>query len=383
MLTFARAQVNYVSNPSFEVVQIASPNFVNNLYCWKSLDSTKPVGAGAYYNYAAIGGIGYCPARTGVNKIRHTMHCTPSTCSYNLSRTYPKNRLTSFLSSGTTYCVKMYVSLQDVCPYAIDKLQIYLGDVSLDTIKYCNTPLIYLTPQISNTLGIVGDTSKWIEIRNTFVANGNEKYLVIGCFVPDAAITRTATGVSSGDWSEYFIDDVSVIDFNLPAYAGPDKNINLGDSAFIGRPPEVGLENIWTSGSFTIGTASGIWVKPISPGTYSYIVTQDICGNIKTDTVNVNVSPSLISEHTMFSQSISLFPQPANDFVKLTFRNYSDESVSIELLDTNGKTVYSKSEYLKNNSTIIPTDNLSDGIYYLKIKNSKDQFANKKLTVTH
>ena len=55
----------------------------------------------------------------------------------------------------------------------------------------------------------------------------------------------------------------------------------------------------------------------------------------------------------------------------------------MEILDTNSKTVYSKNEYLKNNSTIIYTDNLSGGIYYLKIKNSKDQFATKKLTVTH
>jgi len=277
----------------------------------------------------------------------------------------------------------MWVSLQDVTPQAIDKLQIYLGDITLDTIKYCNTPLIYLTPQISNTLGIIGDTSKWVEVKNTFVANGNEKYLVIGCFVPDAAITRTATGVMSGDFSEYFIDDVSVIDFNLSASAGPDKNINLGDSAFIGRPPEVGLECTWTSGSFTVGAAGGLWVKPTTPGTYSYVVTQNICGNIKTDTVNVNVSPSLISEHTLFGQSIQLFPQPSNDIVKLTFRNYSEETISIEIQDTNGKTVYLKDEYLKNNFTIIRTDNLSDGIYYLKIKNSKDQFATKKLTVTH
>lgn len=85
----------------------------------------------------------------------------------------------------------------------------------------------------------------------------------------------------------------------------------------------------------------------------------------------------------MFSQSVGLFPQPANDIVKLIFRNYSDETVSIEILDTTGKTVYFKNEFIKNNSIVIPTDNLSDGIYYLKIKSSKDQFATKKLTVTH
>ena len=94
------------------------------------------------------------------------------------------------------------------------------------------------------------------------VANGTEKYLVIGNFKTDAATTTSATGVSSGVWSEYFIDDVSVIDYNLLAYAGPDKNIFLGDSAFIGRPPEIGLECTWTTGTTTVGNGGGIWVKP-------------------------------------------------------------------------------------------------------------------------
>lgn len=379
------AQVNYVNNPSFEAMnsQTVTSNFTSNCYYWKALDSTKQNGIGACYWWDNMPGIGYCKARTGKNKIRQTFYCTPATCTYTNSRYYPRNTLKSTLSFGITYCVKMYVQRQEVCPYNMADFQIYFGDNSLDTTKYCTLPLTYLSPQITNTLGIISDTANWVEVSGTFVANGTEKYLVLGCFKPDTNITRSPTGLAFGDWAEYFVDDVSVVDFNLPASAGPNKNINLGDSAFIGRPPEVGLECTWTSGSFTVGTGGGLWVKPTTPGTYSYVVTQNICGNIKTDTVNVNVSPSLISEHTLFGQSINLFPQPSNDIVKLTFRNYSEETISIEIQDTNGKTVYLKDEYLRNNFTIIRTDNLSDGIYYLKIKNSKDQFATKKLTVTH
>lgn len=383
------AQVNYVNNPSFENrVDNNTPYFASKNYYWKGPDSTQAFSCAVYQsttvgNAPYCGPIGYCPPHSGASFLRTTLYCTPSTCSYYLARFYPTNRMRDTLTAGKTYCVKFWVSMQDVCPYAIQDLQVYLGDNSIDTIKYCMGPITYLTPQITNTLGIIGDTLNWTEIRNTFTATGNESRLTFGCFLPDAAVTRSVTGFTSGDWAEYFIDDFSVIDFNLPASAGPDKNINLGDSAFIGRPPEVGLECTWTSGSFSVGTGGGLWVKPTSPGTYSYVVTQDICGNIKTDTVNVNVSPSLISEHAMFSQSINLFPQPANDVVKVTFRNYSEEKVLIEIVDTNGKTVYNKDEYLKNNSILISTDILSDGIYYLKIKNSKDQFTTKKLTVTH
>ncbi|HRD41101.1 MAG TPA: T9SS C-terminal target domain-containing protein, partial [Bacteroidia bacterium] len=125
------------------------------------------------------------------------------------------------------------VNLQNNSPYSINNIQVYLGDNSIDTIKYCNMPLTYLSPQITNTLGVINDTINWIKIENTFVANGTEKYLVIGNFNSDIVTSSTysSTGIGSGVWSEYMIDDVSVIDFNLPAYAGPDKNINLGDSA--------------------------------------------------------------------------------------------------------------------------------------------------------
>lgn len=384
ILTSVCAQVNYVGNPSFENINCVSPNFIKKCYYWNSIDSTQIICGGAVHHTCfgnvpnAGPGLFQYP-RSGNGYVRVTF-LNPG----GNGRTYPKNRLLTPLVSGKTYCVKMYINRQNCSPQAIDAFQVYLSDNTVDTITKCGVPLTYLNPQIQNPTGnIMNDSLNWAEVSGTFVANGTEKYLVIGNFKSDAATTTSVTGSCSGLWSEYNVDDVSVIDFNLSASAGPDKNINLGDSAFIGIPPEIGLECTWTSGSFTVGTGGGLWVKPTSPGTFSYVVTQNICGNIKTDTVNVNVSPSLISEHTMFSQSVGLFPQPANDIVKLIFRNYSDETVSIEILDTTGKTVYFKNEFIKNNSIVIPTDNLSDGIYYLKIKSSKDQFATKKLTVTH
>ena len=382
MATLVRAQVNYVGNPSFENINCVNPNYISRNYYWNSLDSTQLICGGLCYHtcypnvpYNGIGRFQY--PRTGNGFVRVTFY-NP----FGAGRTYPKNRLLTNLVAGKTYCAKIFINQQNNSPQSTNSFGLYFGDSSVDTISTCGNPLSYLTPQVQ-WANFITDTLGWTLVTGTFTATGSEKYLIVGNFSTDAATTASPTGVGSGTWSEYNIDDISVIDFNLSASAGPDKNISLGDSTFIGRPPEIGLECNWTSGSLTVGAGGGLWVKPTSPGTYSYVVTQNICGNIKTDTVNVNVAPSLISEHSMFSQSIGLFPQPANDLVKLTFRNYSDESVSVEILDTNGKTVYSKIETLKNNSTVIPTDNFSDGIYYLKIRNSKDQFATKKLTVTH
>lgn len=395
-LTLGRAQVNYVPNPSFEDTiscPSSSPigqNFVKN---WKSLDSVSPANCFfEYFNKCSSFGSTSVPAnsrgtqkpRTGNAYVEMQLFCTDPICN-SWKRTHMRVRLRSPLINSKVYCAKMYVNLIENCKYAIDGFAMNFDNGILDTVNPCSKVISFITPQVMNPSGnIISDTANWISVSGTFTATGNETYLTIGNFFSDAATSKTITNVTHPvNWSAYFIEDVSVIDYNLPTYAGPDQNINLGDSAFIGRPPEIGLECTWTIGTTTIGSGAGLWVKPLTTGTFSYVVTQNICGNIKTDTVNVNVSPSLISEHAMFSQSIGLFPQPANDIVKLTFRNYSDETVSIEILDTNGKTVYSKKEFVKNNSAVIPTDNLSDGIYYLKIKNSKDQFATKKLTVTH
>lgn len=383
------SQVNFVSNPSFEsIYNCSAANYVSIAKYWNSIDSVKlPVG-GEYYN-ACYGNVPYGPfgfqkARTGNAFVRITPYCS-NPCSFYNSRYIPKNRLRTNLIAGKTYCAKMYVNLENISPYAIDALQILLGDATLDTIKYCAMPLTYLSPQVSNTVGNpIGDTLNWIEVSGTFTANGTEKYLILGNFKSDAitASTATFTGMSGGIWSEYMVDDVSVIDFNLAAYAGPDKNINLGDSTFIGRPPEIGLDCIWTTGTVTVGDSAGIWVKPTSTGTFSYVVTQNICGNIKKDTINVNVSPGLVSENELFAQSISLFPQPANESVILSLKNLYDNELKIEIINVDGKTVRGLNLEIRRNKVEIQTRDLAAGIYFLRIENSTNQTAIKKLVIT-
>lgn len=387
---FFRAQVNYVGNPSFEVFNIGScpptSNCIADLKYWNSIDSLQKTAAGFTYNtcYPNVPlalGVTYQWPKSGNGWIRLQAYCTSVTCTYTNSRLYPKNRLLTSLTAGNTYCVKMFVNLQNTAPYAIDMLQVLLADATIDTIKYCRLPLTYLNPQITNTLGIINDTLNWIEVKNTFVATGTEKYLVLGNFKTDAAVSTSNTGVSSGVWSEYMIDDVSVIDFNLSASAGPDKNIFLGDSAFIGRPPEIGLECTWSSGTVSVGSGGGLWVKPTSPGTYSYVVTQNICGNIKTDTVNVNVSPSSINENTLFSNSISIYPQPAKDIVNISLNYFYEKSIEVRVVDINGRIVNSSQLTVSSNKTELNTAEFSNGVYILELKNSSGQVARKRLVI--
>lgn len=381
------SQVNYVSNPSYEDLYNCNPPYIIPLSKqWNCIDSSKPNLAGYNYNTCfgnvPLNGATYQYPKTGNGYIRINFYCT-SPCTYTNSRTYPKNRLKGTLINGNTYCAKMHVNLQNTSPYAIESLQMLLIDGSVDTIKYVNMPLTYLTPQITNTLGIINDTLNWIEIKGTFVANGTEKYLIIGNFKTDVAtsITSNTTGLGGGIWSEYMIDDVSVIDFNLAANAGPDKNITLGDSAFIGIPPEVGLECVWASGTTTIGTGGGLWVKPTSVGTFSYVVTQNICGNIKKDTVNVNVSPGSVSENEIFAQSISFYPQPAQEYLSIYFHSYYDANINCLIQDINGKEVLRRELPVNQFKAQLDLSGLDNGVYFLHFKTPNDRIAIKRLVI--
>lgn len=375
----ASAQVNYVGNPSFEIlIDCLMPNYLSKCSYWNSIDSSKFVCGGLTYNtcYSNVPyNVAFQYPRSGKGYARVTYFCTPS------CRTYPKNRLITNLVNGKTYCVKMYLNLQNNSPLSLDAFGMYFGDSSVDTINTCSVPLTFLNPQIQNSpSNFITDTLGWVLLSGTFVANGNEKYLVLGNFKSDIATTTSSTGIGSGSWSEYFIDDISVIDFNLPAYAGPDKNITLGDSAFIGRPPEIGLECTWATGTTTIGTGGGLWVKPTTTGTFSYVVTQNICGNIKTDTVNVNIS-SGIDENIAFAQSIGIYPQPAKDVVNISLSNYYEPSVYVKISDVTGKTVYATELFVRNNKTQIETNEFSNGVYILQITNSRQQTVSKRLVI--
>lgn len=382
------SQVNAVGNPSFEDFYNCSlPNYISKAKYWNSIDSSKLGYGGKYFNvcYSTVpfdGLLRYQYPKTGNAFIGATQFCN-SPCTAPSIRQYPKNRLIKPLISGNIYCVKMFVNISNPSPFGNDAMQMYFGDATVDTITQCGLPLTFLNAQVKNPTGnIITDTLNWIEVSGTYTANGTEKYLILGNFVPDASVNSTfINGSQPGIWTDVGYDDISVIDFNLPAFAGPDKNINLGDSTFIGRPPEIGLECTWATSTTTIGTGGGLWVKPTSTGTFSYIVTQNICGNIKTDTVNVNVSPGLVSENELFANSISVYPQPAKDVVTISLSNYYESSIEIKIYDLNGRLIRSEEGIVKNGQVTFNTTELNNAVYSIQFINHTGQIANKRLVI--
>ena len=383
------AQVNLVPNPSFESYTTCPTNVLGNNFTlnWKSLDSINSTDCSFEYYNVCAGNIPHNPSRyyqnprTGKGMVLLLMYLNGSFTNY---RTPMRVKLKQTLTACSVYCAKMHVNLAEQCRFAIDGFGMYFDNGVLDTVQDCGRVVNFVTPQVSNPLtNIINDTLNWIPISGTFTANGSEIYLTISNFLSETQTSTVITNPSFPiDLSEYLIDDVSVIDFNISAYAGPDKNIFLGDSVFIGRPPEIGLDCTWTTGTVTVGDSAGIWVKPTTPGTYSYVVTQNICGNIKTDTVIVNVSPSSINENTFFANSISLYPQPAKDVLNISLSNYYEPTIQVKIVDVNGRIVKSEDLSVKQGKAQLNTYELNNGVYIIQLKNSAHQMAMKKLIIS-
>lgn len=383
---------NYVSNGGFEKVVIsASATTSSGVENWSAIDSTQGafllLSLGAPFYNAPQFSLGFQYPRTGNNFIASEFYC--SSC----GRWNPKNRLKSQLRPNKTYCVKYYVVNTNNCRIAIDSYGAYFGDNSMDTIKKCNIPLTYLIPQIENSNGIITDTMNWIPVTGTFVANGNEKFMTIGNFRSNATtntlLINTPTLQTMSN--DVYIDDVSLIEMDLPADAGFDKSIPPGDSAFIGRQPDVGIDEacIWykmtsPTTSVSTDTVAGLWVKPVS--TTTYVVKQQLwCANTpKWDTVVVFMNLVGINEQLrVINEQLVIYPLPAQDLLQLKIPNeeWMKEFKIVVMYDHLGRELRREDCVFKNNTVNMDIQDLTNGIYFLELKSGAGQIIRKRFVV--
>ncbi|MDX2174599.1 MAG: gliding motility-associated C-terminal domain-containing protein [Bacteroidota bacterium] len=304
------AQVNYVQNPSFEILDSCRDN-LNFQYPPLYWDTLRAGGGGgpeicstcATWFYLKVPYSGYGSfqiPKTGNNYCFYTNYY-PTTSQ--LNREYIQNELKQNLKQNKSYCVTYYLSLLNESKYAITEYGAYFDDGSIKTTFYGTSTL---TPQVKSPIGIyLTDTLNWTKVQGTFTANGTESYLTLGNFKSTANTSFSTMPIQTNGVqrfvADYYIDDVSVIEADLPAYAGRDTVLCTGDSVFIGRPPEVGLECIWFNNNTQIATGGGIWVKPAT--TQTYVVSQNVCGLIKTDTIQVQLKPKYTGTVSITAQA--------------------------------------------------------------------------------
>ncbi len=368
----AQSIANVIANGSFEEnYDCNQPVPISKAKSWLSIDSSSY--AGLYYStcngYVPLNANAFQYARTGSAYAISTLYWI------NTGRGYLKNRLKQQLQAGKRYCAKFYVNIANSSTYGIDGFGIYFGGDLIDTITKCTIPLTYISPQVQNPIGnIISDTLDWVPVTGTFVANGTEKYALVGNFKSDGSTDTTLINSDNLPliFADVCIDDVSCIDIDLPAYAGRDTSTVPGASVYIGRPSDVGIDEACTwyqlpNMATPIATVAGLWVNPVV--TTTYVVRQQLwCSGVQWDTVVVNISPVGLTSQKSLSQNLKVYPVPAANelYVELTVQDINKELIKGEVFNSLGQKLLEL--YIDPScKNTIDVKELPDGIYTLQL----------------
>jgi hypothetical protein len=378
----SNGQVNYVNNPSFEEIY-GCPDYygqIDTVIAWGILLGG---GGGDPDLHHVCCTTNYCGVPNGWNnrfqypKTGVAFAGLDGYINGNM-REYIQGTLVKKLVTDVNYCVAFYVNLDNISKFYCNSIGAYLdnGTVSAPTIF----GLAQATPQVYNSSLQLNDTLAWIKIEGSFIATGTEEYITIGNFLSDAlSDVHFFDSTSTTTYAYYNIEDVSVIEVALPAHAGNDTVINSGDSVFIGRQPEVGLNDdcVWFVDGVPIDTIAGMWVKPDTNTTY--ILEQTICSNISRDTVTVFLNTVGINQYSSGSDWVRLCPNPVQNTATLIL-SYDLKNGTLLIFDIIGQEV-KRLENMFGKEFTISKEGLDNGMYFFKVTDGKVTIGQGKMLV--
>jgi hypothetical protein len=215
-------------------------------------------------------------------------------------REYIEGKLSSPMVAGQRYCVKFYTSLADGAKWATDDIGVYLSN-TLFTKNFCSTPGPHsVTPQLNWCGASITNTTNWVELKWTYIAQGGELFFTIGNYKSDSQTTRTNASCNSiHPYMYYFIDDVSITQGCCPdsiyftnvvqpsCSGGGSAKANVASTTCGASAPTY----LWSNG-VTNATAANL-----ATGTYTVTVTVGTgCKTIKTVTLtstgSSNITPT-------------------------------------------------------------------------------------------
>lgn len=131
------------------------------------------------------------------------------------SRTYLETKLTTRLEKNQLYCVRINVSLADLSKFAVNNIGVFFSDRK---IQNQNDFALTFTPQVTEKSNkVINNLDGWETICATFIATGNEEYIVIGGFGEDGKMkvekVKKPAGVTGTVLNDayYFIDNIEIV----------------------------------------------------------------------------------------------------------------------------------------------------------------------------
>ena len=301
-------------------------------------------------------------------------------------RDYLQGRLYNKLDKDQAYCVSFYVVLEYGAAFAVNHIGAYFDDGTIDTTNWCGLVQTTHTPQVvENT--IITDTLNWTKVEGTFIADGTENFITIGNFTDKAHTDKLCTYFPAyiyGDnlyYSNYLVDDISVIPLNANADAGPDRWVSSGsDSVWVGDTTGY-LPCLWYANGVLIDSnIAGLKVHPTVNTSYTMVL--DVCGRVTSDTAMVFVAPVGVNAVTggmdINNQNYQLYPNPNNGSYELSQFILDVNPVNAAIYNEIGTLVTTIKIQFNGYTAKVQPVNLPPGLYLIRLTNSQNHSFNYK-----
>ena len=355
---------NLVNNSSFEEYY-SCPAGTDELYkCkyWWGLSAD-------YYN-SCSGSMGV-PSNFAGFQYAHTGNAYAGYIIYSYNYIYPnidyrealKTKLKDSLIANKRYCTNFYISLTEYS-YNSAFNCIVLDSIGMlftkDSVQDSVVSILSNGIRVQNDIFNI-DTVNWLQISNSFIANGGEQYLTIGNF--DNVITYPSSAISA---TYVYIDDVSVCECSFKFNLGNDTTLCVGESLIL-NPNMPNATYTWPNGShastYNVTQAGTYWVQ-------AYFADYNIT---TTDTINIMYKDC---EDTLVIPNIFT---PNGDGVNDYFviKNAKDWNINLQVFNRWGNDVYKADNYQNNWDGKNKGNPLADGVYFYII-NAKGLFSGRE-----
>ena len=326
------SQPNLIFNPSFEQLDtcLGGFNALSNIqnfgwYSYSTADIYTDCALSDFYVPNNIWGI-QNPA-TGNNYAGIQTYCTNIIFCPNDFKEYLTGQILISLKQGRTYCGSMFISLIDTSTIACNDMGMAFTN-TIPTVPFGQT-LSSIMPQIANdpATNPLTDKINWMEIKGSFIANGNEQFVTIGNFKFAAQSDTINLNFNTPYVHEsyYYIDDVSLYELkalhNRDTLVCPQTNFSQVLKAYSDYD-----SYLWNTGD----TTKDITIN--QPGTY-WVTASNWCGTV-TDTITVSVFDTLSVQNPLgadfglcqeqFPGTISILPQYQSSLFNVSWSTGSD-----------------------------------------------------------
>jgi hypothetical protein len=233
-------------------------------------------------------------------------------------------------------------------------------------------------------MGGYSNSNKTFEIQ-TFKENTNFKLL--GNIRQITAFDKTVTSVNyvnTSNWIHFvFVNNLSSIVLYLNGVPVATNTHDLTDvmdnNNYVFGNGQGNCSNRWWEGKID---DIGIWNRALTTNEISSLYNQNQCINTitATDTLIINVGQLSYTAPVTFANNITIYPNPANTQVNISFNNIADlAGGTIKIINSLGQQVATTPISLSGTNTTLALNTWGGtGLYFVQIINAQGQIVDIK-----